>query len=81
MIRTQIYLPKELYEEVGLVAKRQKKPKAQVIREAIEEKMQEKRGNAGEALLRLAALGKKLNITGPTDLSSRIDEYLYEEKA
>jgi len=31
----------------------------------------------GSALLRLATLGEKLNIHGPTDLSSRIDDILY----
>jgi hypothetical protein len=35
---------------------------------------------AGDALLRLAKLGEKLNIKGPADLSSRIDDYLYGNK-
>ena len=33
----------------------------------------------GNALLRLADLGKRLQIKGPTDLSSKIDDYLYGE--
>lgn len=34
----------------------------------------------GDALLRLAKLGEELHVTGPTDLSSRIDDYLYGGK-
>jgi len=33
----------------------------------------------GNALLRLANLGKRLQLKGPADLSSKIDEYLYGE--
>ena len=36
MIRTQIYLPKELYQEVAFTAEREKKTRAAVIREALE---------------------------------------------
>ena len=38
------------------------------------------RETAGDALLRLAELGKELKVTGPVDLSSRIDDYLYGGK-
>ncbi len=82
MIRTQVYLPKALYQQVDLVAKREKKAKAQVIRETLEEgldKKQEAQETVGEALLRLAALGKKLKLRGPRDLSTNHDKYLYEE--
>ena len=34
----------------------------------------------GEALLRLATLGEKLQVKAPPDLSSRIDDYLYGEE-
>lgn len=79
MIRTQIYLPKELYQEVDWVAKKERKPKAQVIREAIEKDMDKKRGNAGSTLLEIAAMAKKYKWKGPKDLSKNIDKYLYEE--
>lgn len=79
MIRTQIYLPRELYQEVDLVAKKEKKPKAQVIREAIEKDMSKKCGNAGDALLKLAAMAKKYKWKGPKDLSVNHDKYLYED--
>ncbi|MDP2638412.1 MAG: ribbon-helix-helix domain-containing protein [Candidatus Levybacteria bacterium] len=79
MIRTQIYLPKELYQEIDLVAKKENKPKAEIIREAVEEALEKKRGNAGDVLLKLAKMAKKYNWKGPKDLSKNIDKYLYEE--
>jgi len=78
MIRTQIYLPQQLYQAIGLIAKKEKKAKAQVIREALEKDVDKKRGNAGKFLLEIAELGKKLNLKGPKDLSMSIDKYLYE---
>ena len=79
MIRTQIYLPEQLYQEVDLVAKKEKKAKAQVIREAIEEGVKRKKGNAGKLLVEIAAMAKKHKWKGPRDLSSHHDKYLYEE--
>ncbi|OGE35419.1 MAG: hypothetical protein A3H82_00750 [Candidatus Levybacteria bacterium RIFCSPLOWO2_02_FULL_39_26] len=80
MIRTQIYLPKELYQNLNLTAKKESKTRAQVIREALIEGLRKKRGNAAEALLELASLGKKFKLKGPKDLSQNIDKYLYENE-
>lgn len=77
MIRTQLYLPKSLYQSIELIAKREKKPKAQVIREGMEKHVETKihQETLGEALARLS----KHAIKGlPKDLSSNIDKYLYE---
>lgn len=76
MIRTQVYLPKSLYLHIDLVAKREKKAKAEIIREALEEGLGEKtnKKSLGEALLELA----KIKAKGPTDLSTNHDKY-YEE--
>lgn len=82
MIRTQVYLPKDLYHHIDQVAKREKKAKAQVIRDTLEEglkRRQKTQSNAGEALLRIAKLGEKLKVKGPKDLSKNIDKYLYEQ--
>ncbi len=79
MIRTQVYLPKHLYQTIDLAAKKEKKPKAQIIRDVLEKGMQRKQGNAGTALLKIAELGKKLKLKGPRDLSANIDKYLYED--
>lgn len=75
MIRTQLYLPERLYQELDLLAKRKRQPKAKVIRELLEKGVsgQTRRGAAGRALLRLAQIGAR----GPKDLSKRIDEILY----
>lgn len=79
MIRTQIYLPENLYREIGLIARKEKKAKSQIIREALEKDVNKRRGSVGEALLKLAELGKKLNLRGPKDLSINHDKYLYGE--
>ncbi len=79
MIRTQVYLPQQLSQTLDLVAKREKKPKAQIIREALDDGIRKRvnTGNAGQALLELAELGKKLHVMSPKDLSANIDKYLY----
>lgn len=81
MIRTQVYLPKQLYRSIDMVAKREKKPKAQVIRDVLEKGVikEMKKRNAGRTLLEIAAMAKKYKWRGPRDLSANIDMYLYEE--
>lgn len=77
MIRTQVFLPEQTYRLIRLQALREKKPAAQVIRDALEigmeQKTQQKTGK--NIWTELAAL----NIKGPRDLSKNIDKYLYEE--
>lgn len=82
MIRTQIYLPKDLFSHIDLVAKRERKAKAQVIREVLEAGFAQKKPkkNAGAALLELAKLGERLNVKSPKDLSTNHDKYLYEDE-
>jgi hypothetical protein len=67
-----------------LQAKREQKHEAQVIRDLVNKGLTASRRSkpetTGEALLRLAKLGEKLQVKAPADLSSRIDEYLYDEK-
>ena len=81
MIRTQVYLTDELYNEIRLKAIKDKKAKAQILRELLEEgiKMKKKKGSAGEALLNIAKLGEKLDFKAPGDLSQNIDKYLYQD--
>lgn len=75
MIRTQVYLPKPLYDNISSVAKKEQKAAAQIIRELLEEGVTKKsRGaNAGKALLNLSKLGMR----GPKDLSTNLDQYMY----
>lgn len=82
MIRTQVYLPKALYQEVSLLARREKKARAQVIREMLEEGLTSKKpeGTIGQALGKLIEIGEKYTLkNAPTDLSVNHDKYLYEE--
>lgn len=76
MIRTQVYFPDEIYTEVKVVAKKENKPTAQVVRELLEEGLNLKRqkSSIGKALRSLTSIKAK----GPKDLSSNIDKYLYE---
>lgn len=77
MIRTQVYLPKDLYQDIRLLAKKEKKPAAQVIRQAIKRGLDKrpKQETLGNALLGLTKIAAK----GPRDLSTKHDKYLYEE--
>ncbi|MCL4357748.1 ribbon-helix-helix domain-containing protein [Patescibacteria group bacterium] len=76
MLRTQIYLPEDLRQEIDAVARKEKKPAAQVIRELLVEGVSNKHSEtAGAAMRRLVALKVK---GGPPDLSTHLDKYLYE---
>lgn len=77
MIRTQIYLPEDLYREIDIVATKEKKPKAHIIRDALKKGLAKKKQETiGEAFRRLTAIAVK---GGPSDLSVNHDKYLYEE--
>lgn len=78
MIRTQIYLPKDLYQEVNLMAEKENKSKASIIREALEEKLTRKKATTGKTLLEIAQIAKEKQWKGPKDLSTNLDKYLYE---
>lgn len=75
MIRTQVYLPDELYQNIKLVAKKEKKSAAQIVRRALERELEEKKQTVGEAFLELSKIAAK----GPKDLSTNHDKYLYED--
>lgn len=80
MIRTQVYLTEDQYQSIRLKAEREKRATAEVIRDLLAQGLsQTYKTNAGNALLRLAKLGMELQIKGPSDLSTNIDKYLYEE--
>ena len=82
MIRKHFLLPLPLDERIKLVARRDRKSEAEVIRELLESGLQTKHqdtGSVGHALRKLVEIGKEAGATGPTDLSRNIDKYLYEE--
>ena len=84
MIRTQVYLTEDQARDIKLLARREKKHEAEVIRELLSMGFNASRSargeTTGEALLRLAKLGQKLRVKTPADLSSRIDDYLYGDE-
>jgi hypothetical protein len=84
MIRTMVYLTEEQARDIKLQAKREQRHEAEVIRDLVGKGLNATRSiqreTTGEALLRLAKLGEELQVKAPTDLSARIDEYLYDEK-
>ena len=84
MIRTQVYLTEEQARDIKLRAKREDKHEAEVIRELLNNALDASRHTGhettGEALLRLAKLGEKLQVKAPVDLSARIDDILYGDE-
>lgn len=80
MLRTQVYLPEELDQDLKLLAKKEEKAVAELIRELLREglaRKKRKRKNAGDTLLDIAKLAGK----GPRDLSTNLFDYLYGEKS
>jgi hypothetical protein len=80
MIHTELDLPPNVYRDVELMAKANKRPAAQVLRELIfvgverwrlRQATPERRG-----LGQLASLG----IKGPKDFATNLDSYLYGDK-
>ena len=75
MIRTQIYIPETLHSQVKLLASKQKKPVAEILRNFIKQGMIQKQNTGTKSLQALI----KLKITGgPKDLSKNLDKYLYQ---
>ena len=81
MIRTHMYITEEQAQDIKLRAQRERRRESDVARELLERGRLTSQGKrqetAGDALLRLARLGKELGLRGPTDLSTRLDDYLY----
>jgi hypothetical protein len=61
--------PRELKRDDKVVA---------VVSPVVQKKVNQE--STGDALLRLAKLGEKLQLKAPADLSSRTDDYLYGEE-
>jgi hypothetical protein len=80
MIRKQIYLPEELERRLAVASKQQQKSEAELVREALADKLATAPVSAGTALLKLAELGKRLDISLPPDASIKHDDYLYGDR-
>src|SRR3954454_20357946 len=83
MVRTQVYLTEEQARDIKVRAQRERRREADVIRDMLERGRLTSTGKrhetTGEALARLVALGKDLGLTGPTDLSTNHNDFLYGE--
>ncbi len=83
MIKTYLYLPEELNIKAKRIADAQNKSKASVLRTALEVGLNstqyKEKDTSAQFMLDLIALGKKIKATGPKDLSSNIDKYLWDE--
>ena len=83
MIRKHFLLPLPLDERIKLVARKDRKSEAEVIRELLAAGLERKHqhtGSVGQALRQLAEIGREAGATGPADLSQNIDKYLYEDE-
>lgn len=81
MIRTFVYFPEELDDQIIKLATRTKRSKGSVIREAIQKGLTSFKKQAlggADALLRISELGKRVNASGPKDLSKNMDKYLWQ---
>jgi metal-responsive CopG/Arc/MetJ family transcriptional regulator len=76
MIRTQVSLPKSLYQST--VAKQEKRPAAQVIRDLLTSGLAQKQkaSTIEQALLKLT----NIHAHAQEDTSQKIDEYLYSNE-
>lgn len=78
MIRTQVYLPKDLYQDLNFYAQSEKINISQAIRQGArvildKAKKKKKKLLPFENMIGTGSLG------GPKDLYKKIDYYLYEE--
>lgn len=83
MIRTQVYLPEPLYDDIKRRAKIKGEPAAQVIRDALKRDLTQSRHDTKQAVKTKSwgQMAEELNIRGgPKDLSKRIDDYLYGDE-
>lgn len=82
MLKTYLYIPEHLNKKIDYTAKTQNKSKAEIIRQALENgigTVQQQGTASAEVLLKIAELGKKNNVRGPKDSSTRMDEYLWDK--
>ena len=77
MIRTQIYLDRDLHKDLSVLAKQERESMAKVARDILKEGIQKRKrlDKSGKGVLKkLLAIQA---IGGPFDLSKNLDHYLY----
>jgi hypothetical protein len=74
MVRTQIYLPTNMYQQLVAWGEQINQPMAEIIRRLISDGLKKKPVKAGNNLLELTKINGR---GGPKDLAAKMDEYLY----
>jgi hypothetical protein len=81
MQRTQVFINDNQQRDIKILASMTGKPKAEIIRTALEHGLRtlsDQQAGSAKGLVALAALGTRLKVKGPKDLSTTIDTHLYE---
>lgn len=77
MVRTQLYLPENEHQKLTLLAKEKGLPMAEVVRSYINIGL-ELEGTENKAGINLLKRLAHMNVKkGPSDLSSNLDNYIY----
>ena len=82
MLKTYLYLPEKLNKKVEAVAEAENKSKAEVLRNSIEsglDNVYHQKKDSTRSLFMLADLAKRYKASGPKDLSSNLDKYLWQD--
>ena len=82
MLRTNVYITEEQARAIKVRVAISKKPKAEVLREVIDNGLRTnpvQKSTSAEGFLKLAELGKKFKGTAPGDLSLNHDKYTWDE--
>lgn len=84
MLRINIYIPEDLNKMLDVVAQTKRKPKAEVIREALKVGMRviKPASHSAQALITLAKLAKEIPTKGnvPKDFVKNLDHYTWGGK-
>lgn len=88
MVKTYLYIPDELNDELNAMASLYKQSKAAVLRSALKKgviQMKKKKPSKVESMdpglevfMKLADIGEKYLVKGPKDLAKNHDKYLWD---
>lgn len=80
MLKTYIYVPDNINDQITRMAELRRKSKAEVMRNALEKGLvfvQQQGIASAQVLLKIAEIGEKQKVFGPKDSSEKIDELLW----
>lgn len=77
MIRTQIYLPKDLHRELTSIARSRNTSLAGIVRHFVQYSLRQEEVSDSTGKKALASLLEIQTKNGPKDLSTNLDHYLY----